>query len=1421
MASYENTGPFYRAIEKKLYEHLHVNDLSIIQRMTNGFSGAEVYQINLNCPQFTGSYFLKIEQSKERQQPELGDVPFSYVRCIASIFHDEYHVCILTPAGLSAIEFHPYREKKPAPNILQAVISKHLHDCHKLNGILYKPLISPDKIMAHMLGNKLDPKRELYLYLTDNFRGDPVIFTAFTFDNILLPNPFAFASSDFPWKERKIENFCCPCHGDMHGENLLLNKDGQYCLIDHSLYKPDGCLFYDCAYFEIAELLQTCGTDKPEIWLENMRQVARGQFDSLEFNGLAMIQAIRNAEYAWIKDVCSPQVSLNDSFLQARRLARVIAGLNFTGKRGMKGEQRLRAFLYAAANLEAMLVDWDISGWRGTSSKWEPGQEEYARKVAATLAEDAGNFERGPAFILFCGPQTEYGEALGHCLARIPWHSVFSFFPNPDDNHLFNALRDVTMVNSFYPGCEAGDLSAPSWIFAAGQAGHPEKVANTFGEWNRKCHRFVENMLDKCASATKWSEPLIILDADSLDPKYVQEIIRLCHSSDFLSLAILGEKWKQEADLEDTWKPMEIVHYPIGIMDLGAWCRINLEPRVKNLVIVPNASERSGVVLAQKDVAAIESYGKLVHNNLLCTTKEEDLYSFYYGHPISWKVLDKGSYVARDRRVDALINKLENCDGRGVPIIEFPHLPGAGASMICKAACWQLRHKYPVLELYRLEGNLEDALLRLSTHCGLPLLLLADNNFSSSDITSLATRLRRRHISALILHPRRVYSSKTVGIDRDDEAASEILSYLERQEVEGFFNAYSQRVRQENYSLDEKRRREKNLYRLAYERELEDLRLPFFFGMFAYEKDFVSLDDFIINIIAHLKENDGMHKLVQSLALITQYLSAGGLNIFVGTKLANITKARRLSAPKILKFLHEICGAPIICSVKNNGTTVLRLAHPLLAERILECCRGKDAASKAAFYRNFLHTLDSLGDGIPSKEFEDLAQALFLERDWEGKRLKFSPLIEDIGDYTAQKEVFETLIEIFDKNAHFHQHFGRLISNHDIRDATSALEHFDRALEIEPENMVHWHAKGNFYLRCVINEIKEIYSVADIYNRCADFVESAMYNFDMALEKASVTKEAAMDAEYPANSIIRLATLVVGKIKETVGAEAFKGWLLHPKTPEMKWAVELLEKAERFALEAETWAGTHSNDYGDNVRENLARICFSVEELERMIGNSRTDFVLKLAWMNSVKPESAPPERLQKMIEWGEDLIRQGKARSGLVWLWFKAVILRGRDNSCTLRSLVQLAENEETSLICTYIQGCLDFAAFMKGSAATVNEFLRKMDIVRKKWKDNKYIQKQILYYNPTNSIGLALTSENAPEVACKVAEEVRENQTGWLYLEQNARVKLFFAPVHFGCNIGQSLGKDISCRIAISYDGLRAVKPDQKTGSREKDSQ
>lgn len=1418
MANHDSVGLLYRAIEKDLHESLRFDDssfLKIARTMTGGLSGAEVYLIHLHCPILEGDYFLKIEK-KKKPQADPANIPFPHAKCAAFVHNEECNAYIFAPAGLSTTEFCSYREAKPNQKILQSIISKHLRTCQEKGKIMQPGMVAPDKIMRHMLGNKLLPERDLYRYLVGNFRDDPAIFTSISIFDTILPNPYAFAISAGPWKEYTIKDAACPCHGDMHGENLLLAASGSYCLIDHTLYMQDGWLFYDSAYFEIAELLQSCGTDTPEVWTCNMRQMAKGQFDSLEFNGLAMVQAIRNAESAWLDEVCSSSFSFKDTFLQAKLLARVIAGLNFAGKRGMKDDLRLKAFLYAAANLEAMLTIWHVLGWGDSPAQWEPGQEEQSRKVAADLAEDAGKFGRGAAFILFCGPQISYGESLAQCLARIPWHSVFSFNPDPDGNSLFGVLRDTSMLNSFYPGCETGGMSSPSWVFAAGKVDQPETVANNFGEWNRKCHRFVESMLDKCAEATAWNAPLVIIDADSLPPAYMGEIIRLCHSKGFLSLGILGRAWRLSTEIAEQWKPMEIVHYPMSITDLGAWCRMNLEPLATNPVIVPCASEPSGAVVSQKDLAAIEAHGRLIHNGLLRTSAEEDLYSFYYGHPISWEALNQGLYVTRDRRVDALAHGLEKSDGE-VPIVEFPHFPGAGASMLCKAACWQLRHKYPVLELTSMEEELEEGLLRLSSLCGLSLLLLADNNFSPADIKSLASRLHKRNISARILYPRRVYSSReAVGMDKDARTNSDILSNLEVQEAEAFLNAYSKRLRQGGYSPEDIRKREESLDRLAHEKDLEDLRLPFFFGMFAYEKDFVSLEDFVGKVLERLKENAGAQKLVQYLALITQYLGASGLNIHVGAMLVGIGHVRRLSVSNILKLLHEICGAPIISCTRNRDSFVLRLVHPLLAEKILEKFRGKDAGSKAAFYKNFLHDLDSLGEGIPSNEFEDLAQALFLERDWDGRRLKFSPLIEDLDNYAAKKDVFETLIDIFNTNAHFHQHFGRLISHQEPVDTVLALEHFNKAVEIESTNMVHWHARGNFYLRRVAKEIIYSHGITDIYNKFAKLVELAMGDFSTALEKARATKEAGMDAEYPANSIIRLAALVLNSIRNTEGADIFRNRLTQPVTPEMKWAVQLMEKAEEYALEAESFGGTHS-DYGVNARGELAHVRFGAEELENMIGNSHKDFALKLAWMNSVKPESTTPSRLQKMVDWGEELIQQGNARPGLVWQWFKAVLLLGRDSVPGLRARVQQAENSETALICAYLQACLNFAAFMSGSAAASDECLRKMVLARNLWSTNKYLFKPMLYYNPASCIGLALTPENAPDIACKVAEEVVKPQAGMLYLEKNVRFRVFFTPVHFDCDIGQSLGKTVSCRIAISYDGLRAVKPDQKSGNRD----
>ena len=1402
-------GILYKAIENDLKKNLHHTSscfLQILQQMTTGLSGAEVYLVSLNCSEFSGKYFLKIELEDD-VPPDFQGIPFPYAKNVKSFKFGEYVVLLSEPAGLSAIEFKSYRNARPSAQILQEIIESHLRQCQKKETIMRSRQICPNEIMGRMLGKKLGIQRKLYQYLRDNMDGLPEHAISISIFDTVLPNPFAFAVSAEPWHEWTINDAACPCHGDMHGENLFWDSFGRYFLIDLALYTPDGWPFYDNAYFEISELLQNCGTDKAECWLENMQCLANEKFDGLEFTGLSMARSIKQAENSWINEICTSTFSYSDTFKQARQLARVISGLNFAAKRDMEDEKRLKAFLYAAAHLKALLQICNISGWEKSPAQWSPNRNTRACNEANRLVAKTDDFESSRAFILFCDP-SKYEVALGSCLARIPWDHIFSFSPYSNEIHLFQALREKTIVKTFYPGHDADKLSSPSWIFAAGQAGQPDSVATSYSNWNKKCYNFFENMLRRSHMEISVREPVIIIDADSLEHNYVEEIIKLCHRVEFSSLGIIGETWKPHSDFPSQWEPMEIEHYAMSINHLGEWCRTHLTPRTQSLVIVPHVSDPSGVVLPQQDIAAIESHGKLIHDKLLHAAQQDDLYSFYYGHPISWEALDKGLYVARENKVESLKHRLKKSDGAQVPVLKFPHFPGAGASMICKAACWKLRNKYPVLELNTIGEHLEDALLRLSSHCGLPLLLLADNNFSFAEIDSLSARLRRRHISALILHPCRVYGKDAHHKDASTGEEIPSLGYLERHEAEVFFNAYCQRVRQCSYSSEEMRKRESNLDRLAHRKDLAELRLPFFFGMFAYEKDFVSLDDFIKNVLTRLEKNEGVQKLVKYLALITQYLSAGGLNVHAGARLADLGSLRPRTPSNILKKLHEICGSPIICSVTNDRVTVLRLVHPLLAEKLLAHFCGVDAYSKAEFYKNFLRDLDSLQSGIAAKEFEELTQDLFLEREWEGRKLKFSPLIEDLGDYNAQKDVFESLIAIFGNNAHFHQHFGRLISTKDVRNTVFAMEHFNRALEIEPDNMVHWHARGNFYLIRVANEIKDAVNITDLYNKCSEFVSLALDDFTMALEKASNSNGADMDAEYPANSIIGLAVLVLDNIKKRMPPEEFKSHLMNPITPEMKWAIDLLEKAEKFALDAEAWPEVLT-EYGASVRCQLAKICFTAAELEGMIGNSRTDLVLKMAWMNTINVDVATNAQLKNLVKWGVDLIRHGDFRPGLIWIWFKAVILLGDDTVANIRTTLRHAETDKTLLLCTYLQGCLDFSLFMQGSIQNGREYKAKMEAVKKMRHDKKYTYKPMLYYNPENKIGLSLTPDNAPEVPCKVADEVEMNQSGWLYLEKDPHFRVFFTPVHFGCPIGQSLGKSISCHIAISYDGLRAVKP------------
>lgn len=544
-------GSLYEKISQELNSYISSKmngSMEILRRMGSGLSGAEVYLVYIHSAQLMGEYFLKIEIRAANKKPILDGLLFPFappVKPFAPLTLETLGIFLYRPAGGSCNEYISVRDKRPSSDVLGKITGKHLDLCQKIDKSIIPGLVSPALVLAGMLSAKLSGERELARFLADNLPGDPVHAIGIDFMGVVIPNPYAFTLDNSAWKDFTVINGSCQCHGDMHGQNLLYRAESDkwdYCLIDvdSKFCRNDACLFYDTAYLEAAELLCYASREPETCWLEDMQGLAFGKFDSLEFKGLSLSRAIHDAESEWIEKSCANDLSMHDPLHRARLLARVVAGLNFAGKRKVEPELRSRAFLYAAAFLEKLLLDAKIDDWRDNPVSWMPGRRDRVNREAEKLAEATENFDPSQSLILVCGKGCN--EAQAECLARIPWHSIFCFAHDTKDNLLFDVIGRYNKVTSFYKGETEADMVAPSWVFAIGHAGHPDTICNNFAQYNRNGQDFLKYMFRKCHAATNWRDSLVIIDSDSLDDKFVEEIIRLCHSCAFPAVAVIGKK---------------------------------------------------------------------------------------------------------------------------------------------------------------------------------------------------------------------------------------------------------------------------------------------------------------------------------------------------------------------------------------------------------------------------------------------------------------------------------------------------------------------------------------------------------------------------------------------------------------------------------------------------------------------------------------------------------------------------------------------------------------------------------------------------------------------------------------------------------------------------------------------------------------
>ncbi|MEM9107225.1 MAG: hypothetical protein AAGC96_16355, partial [Pseudomonadota bacterium] len=339
---------------------------------------------------FTGQAILKLDQDADPRSLEqneaklheqaIRDAPEFAAKHLPRLLHSLHHgdqVAILSNIAARGLEYaEPWIECSHDLQLeIVRKISSGLLEEWNTDYQLNKGVLMPGAILENWLEHRIDPARggRIHSFLADEC-GIAFETPTILIDGHWYPNPLAFVLGVRELPERlQIRGVMGHSHCDFHGLNLLVGQmdgpDRDYYLIDLAMYQSRQFLFYDHAYFELAQLLFSRGGAAPEDWSGLLEQLGRFKHHESE-RGLRsddiglidLVRTMRRGITDWIEHHEADRLSFMEN---QSLLARVAVGLNFSHKK-ISLEERQMAFFYAATNLKDYLklnrVKWPKSG---------------------------------------------------------------------------------------------------------------------------------------------------------------------------------------------------------------------------------------------------------------------------------------------------------------------------------------------------------------------------------------------------------------------------------------------------------------------------------------------------------------------------------------------------------------------------------------------------------------------------------------------------------------------------------------------------------------------------------------------------------------------------------------------------------------------------------------------------------------------------------------------------------------------------------------------------------------------------------------------------------------------------------------------------------------------------------------------------
>lgn len=1408
-------------------------NIDIKSKIGEGFSGAEVYLVEFKGTSIIrGYYFLKIDSEADEYENNLNGFCFSKVaKCFEKRVINGYYVMLLQIAGMSKIEYQSFYsiykssvKIKAVTKITSEILKESTNGRNIANGEL-----TPTDFFKRQLKNKLDLEGVLARYLKKNLYGAAVKdIHAIQLNGDVLPNAFAYAVDDALWSGRKILDMACSIHGDFHGNNVFVsNNTCDYAIIDMAAYRDDGYIFFDTAYFEYSLMYHDMGEESLASWYYCVSQVVEQAWDDLDFKDSKVIQTISKEEEKWINKKTADKFSYLDELRKARLMARVLVGLNYSGKRNLPDEGRLKAYVYACCYLKRLL---QIEGIIYTSDKiyeWKDGSgSEADRKEYNAFLDCAGRFDNSQNYYLVLGRQWAYSDEVSLNLRKIRLSGVVSFCREKGYSEV---LERKQLLNYVVPNNETtwGNLEKDStwWLYADGMAADPESLTEKYSKWRIKYRKFLERFSDKLIKAVGEKDFLFVIDWANFhaeDDGYIQRLLEQLDAIEntAVTIAVIDPENTFNINIDD-YGNLEIAKFRIRIDDIAEYCSLYMPEEPDDVIYIPNRNSRIGIPLDKSDQQYIEQHTVLVHEQLIRRENilaESEKYKFFYGEPITWTAIEDELYVKHKKiklYEEEVVEKLKSATEDQI-FIPIQHSPGAGASILGRIICWSLKKEYATFILQKkIDEDVYESIRRVATISGKHLLIFMDGDYNRNDTSQFIYRLGGMRVKACILYPYRIYSTR--------EEDGRTVSVLEARDGELFRDKYEDVMGTwKDYDENECRERVKKMESLTTENSMVDFRLPFFYGMYAFEDEYQGIQEYLEGVQQFMKQNKTMEKAILYIALISYYTETRGLG-FKFTK--KLLKMKEQSGRKLLKELQE--NFPRIIYIVDSS---YRICHPVVAKIILNM-KYQDFCSEG--YKDFcirfiedLRKSESLE--CMSDRYLDLMTDIFIKRDTEGeisendtKKKNFSQIILDVNNSNLQEQIYEALVKAVPENASFHQHYGRLImSNNPVR-LKDAEEQLKKAIHIEPNNGSIYHSRGNLYVQYVLYQMSNDYrniNASELFDKLRYYVDLAVADFESAM-KLEEKGDNASDLVYPYASVVQIVTSFVHQLaKRSEFANNEKKFL--EQAGEMnKWSSNMVFKAILYDMDTEIrYVQIRDNAFYTKTRSHLSRFKWSPQELEEKIKSFPSAYDYQIAYLDVAVPEKnswkqKSQQQLRQIVACCENLFKiDGYGTEGVLWKWFNASIRIKRpidESFSRMLGFLETLPEQEVNPTANYFCSIIYFCKYMEiKDEKIVDSICGCINRCRQLVKDGKNRSITHYYYvdrssTEKNMLPLEFDRENAHWFEGTVVN-ADSNQSGYFTLDMNPKLRAFFVPIHTELKRNQEIGQPVKAKIGFRFDGL-----------------